>query len=122
MAGLNSSSECKDLYSFIQCPGALKTTFLGIMDLAKPSLALAAIAAAGQFVQTKMMMGKNTPPAKKGDFSAMMSSQMLYLGPILTFFMGAKFPAGLAVYWVVNTVFGIFQQYLILKKSPEPEK
>jgi YidC/Oxa1 family membrane protein insertase len=118
IAGLNFDSGCADLYSSVRCPTGIKTTFLGILDLAKPSILLAIIAAAGQFIQTKMIMPKTNPDAKKGDFSAIMSQQMLYLGPLLTLFIGAKFPAGLALYWVVNTLFAIGQQYLIIKKTP----
>jgi len=44
---------------------------------------------------------------------------MLFIGPLLTLFIGLKFPAGLAVYWIVNTLFAIGQQYLIMKKPEE---
>jgi YidC/Oxa1 family membrane protein insertase len=119
IAGINFDSACKDLYSFVSCPSAINVKFFGLLDLAKPNFVLAALAAAGQFVQTKMMMAKNpTPaPAQKGDFASIMNQQMLYLGPILTLFIGMKFPAGLAVYWIVNTLFAIGQQHLIMKKS-----
>ncbi|OGI25069.1 MAG: hypothetical protein A3J76_02440 [Candidatus Moranbacteria bacterium RBG_13_45_13] len=116
IAGLNFDSGCKDLYSFVTCPPSLNVKFFGFLDLAKPNIILAIIAAAGQFVQTKMMMTKNSAPAKKGDFSAMMNQQMLYLGPLLTLFIGVKFPAGLALYWVINTLFAIVQQYFTVKK------
>lgn len=119
IAGLNFDSGCPDLYSFVQCPAAIKTTFFGILELSKPSIFLAVIAAAGQFFQTKMIMPKTGVPAKKGDFSTIMNQQMLYLGPLLTLFIGAKFPAGLALYWVVNTLFAIVQQYFVMKKKDD---
>jgi YidC/Oxa1 family membrane protein insertase len=119
IAGLNFDSGCPDLYYFVHCPEGIKTTFLGILDLSKPSMILAVIAAAGQFFQTKMIMPKTNTPAKKGDFSSIMNQQMLYLGPLLTLFIGAKFPAGLALYWVVNTLFAIVQQYFVMKKKDE---
>jgi YidC/Oxa1 family membrane protein insertase len=53
----------------------------------------------------------------KPDFSEMMSKQMLYLGPVLTLFIGIKFPAGLALYWLVSTGFMIGQQYYLNKKE-----
>lgn len=113
VAGINFS-ECKDIYSFIACPSAIKTGFLGILDLAKPSLALAVLTAAAQYFQTKMMMPAASSQASggKADFSQAMSKQMLYLGPLLTLFIGARFPAGLPLYWLVMTVFMIVQQYL----------
>lgn len=118
VAGINFS-ECKDLYSFVACPGKIATGFLGIMDLAKPSIILAVFAAAAQFVQTKMMMGTMAPAVNtgKGDFAQTMNKQMLYLGPLLTVFIGAKFPAGLPLYWLVMTLFMIGQQYLVQKRA-----
>jgi len=118
IAGINFSEGCKDLYQSVSCPEKIDATFFGILDLAKPSIVLAAIAAASQFIQTKMMMTKNAKPAKD-DFAGIMSKQMLYLNPLLTLFIGARFPAGLAVYWIVNTVFSIGQQYMIMKKKDE---
>jgi len=122
-AGLKFS-ECKDLYTFVSCPATIKTGFLGILDLAKPSIVLAVLTAAAQFVQTKMMMGtvKSAPASGKGDFAQTMNKQMLYLGPILTLFIGARFPAGLPLYWLVMTLFMIGQQYLVMGRVDQKEQ
>jgi YidC/Oxa1 family membrane protein insertase len=124
VAGINFS-ECKDLYTFVACPATIKTGFLGILDLAKPSIVLAVLTAAAQFVQTKMMMGttaKSVPESGKGDFAQTMNKQMLYLGPLLTLFIGAKFPAGLPLYWLVMTLFMIGQQYWVMKHETQKEQ
>jgi YidC/Oxa1 family membrane protein insertase len=123
VAGINFS-ECKDLYTFVACPATIKTGFLGILDLAKPSIVLAVLTAAAQFVQTKMMMGtvKSAPTSGKGDFAQTMNKQMLYLGPILTLFIGARFPAGLPLYWLVMTLFMIAQQYWVMKQETQKEQ
>jgi YidC/Oxa1 family membrane protein insertase len=117
VAGINFS-ECKDLYSFVACPEKVATVFLGFLDLAKPSLILAVLTAAAQYIQTKMMMGKmkSSASSDKSDFAQVMNKQMLYLGPLLTLFIGAKFPAGLPLYWLVMTLFMIAQQYQTQKK------
>ncbi len=121
VAGINFS-ECKDLYSFVTCPEKIGTGFLGILDLAKPNIILAALAAAAQFFQTKMMMGTLPPAASgKNDFAQAMNKQMLYLGPLLTLFIGAKFPAGLPLYWLVMTLFMIGQQYLVTREKTTAE-
>jgi YidC/Oxa1 family membrane protein insertase len=120
IAGLNFNSGCSDLYGFVACPENINVKFFGLLDLAKPNVVLAVIAAAGQFVQTKMMMTKTPIASKKDDFTAVMNKQMLFIGPLLTLFIGLKFPAGLAIYWIVNTLFAIGQQYLVMKK-PEKE-
>ncbi len=117
IAGINFDSGCGDLYRFVACPANVNVNFLGLLNLAKPNVVLAVIAAASQFFQTKMMMSKNPTPVKKDDFSSIVNQQMLYLGPLLTLFIGMKFPAGLALYWIVNTLFAIIQQYFTMKKA-----
>lgn len=134
-AGLTVNAA--DLYSFMPNPEQIHKMFIGIIDLASvldlgkitlaslPQIILVIMAAGSQYIQTKMLMGKQAPvPAgKDADFSQMMSKQMLYLGPLLTLFIGIKFPAGLALYWLVSTVFMIVQQYLLEKKElPEVKK
>jgi YidC/Oxa1 family membrane protein insertase len=122
IAGLNFSSGCHDLYSFISCPEQIRSNFFGLLDLTKPSIVLAVIAAAGQFIQTKMMVPPTSGSSSKGDFSNIMNQQMVYLGPLMTLFIGMKFPAGLAIYWIVNTLFAIGQQYIIIKKTKDLEQ
>ena len=122
------------LYFFVQNPGQINRTFLGIIDLVSiinlnhlslavlPQLVLIILAAASQYIQTKMLMAKQTLKTNSqnsGDFAQMMSKQMLYFGPLLTLFIGIKFPAGLSLYWLVSTVFMIAQQYFIQKASPD---
>jgi YidC/Oxa1 family membrane protein insertase len=110
-----------ELYSFMINPGIIKSTFLGLVDLAKPNVVLAVLAAGAQFYQTKMLMKKQpiAAPAsgKQADFAQIMNKQMLYLGPLLTLFIGVKFPAGLALYWLISTLFMIAQQWQMAKKD-----
>lgn len=120
------------LYSFVSNPGQINHLFLGIMDLSRavdfrnfaaasiPHVIVVILAAAAQYFQTKMLMAKNATAPKnnqKPDVSQMMTQQMLYLGPLLTLFIGMRFPAGLALYWLVSTGFSVAQQYLIIKKD-----
>ncbi len=121
-----------DLYAFISNPGQINKMFLGIVDLSSainfsnialsslPHILLVVLAAGSQFIQTKMLMAKQpVKVAKQGeaDFSQIMTKQMLFLGPLLTLFIGIKFPAGLALYWLVSTVFMILQQKYMQKKE-----
>lgn len=117
-AGLIVSQE--DLYGFIKNPGKINHYFLAIVDLTKPSYVIAVLAAISQYIQTKMLMkkaAKNKKETKEPDFSEIMSKQMLFLGPILTLFIGIKFAAGLALYWLVSSLFMVFQQLYIIKKE-----
>ena len=113
-----------DLYSFISNPGKINNIFFGIVDLSKPNIVIAFLAAIAQFYQTKMLMKskkaenkQKEKPDGKPDFASMMTKQMLYLGPIMTLMIGIKFPAGLAIYWLVSTLFMIFQQIYVFKEK-----
>lgn len=126
-AGLTVNPQ--DLYSFIRNPEQINQFFLGIINLAStvdvrqltfaslPQIVLIAAAAVSQYVQMKMLMDKTPPSANKDDFAQIMSKQMLYLGPALTLIIGFQFPAGVALYWLVSTVFMIAQQYYLQKET-----
>jgi YidC/Oxa1 family membrane protein insertase len=134
-AGLKVSQAV--LYPFVSNPGQINQYFLGMIDLSKtldlknltlgsaPHLILIFLAAAAQYYQTKMLMGKQlaaapadkTKKKKEDDIAQMMTKQMLYMGPLLTLFIGIRFPAGLALYWLVSTVFMVAQQIYLEKKS-----
>lgn len=115
--------KAEELYSFVANPGTIKSMFLGIVDLTRPNIYLAVLAAAAQYFQTKMLMKKQPEVAKsdgnQADFAQIMSKQMLYLGPLLTLFIGVKFAAGLALYWLASTLFMIAQQWQMEKKKAE---
>ena len=114
--GLNPE-RLNALYSFISRPEAINPIFFGFLDLSKGSPAMAILAGIFTFWQSKMMFSKSSLKGNPGDFSAMMNKQMLYLMPLMTIFIAWKLPAGLALYWVVMTLCGIGQQYLILKQK-----
>jgi len=113
--GLNSG-ELANLYSFVAAPGQINTLFLGIVDLAKPSILFAVIAAVCQYLQTKTLLPKTKMPAGAGaDFTKAMQFQMTYLLPFMTFLVLFKLPSALGLYWIVGGLFSTVQQYLILK-------
>jgi YidC/Oxa1 family membrane protein insertase len=122
ISGNNLTADQSQLYSFVTDPGKINQFFIGLVDLTKPSVVIAALAAIAQYFQTKMLMASQPQMQKKADSSQpdmaqMMSKQMLYLGPFLTLFIGIKFPAGLSLYWLVSTLFMLVQQISIQKKS-----
>jgi len=117
-----------DLYSFVRNPGEINKTFIGIVDLLKPSIPIAVLAAAAQFWQTKMMITnkknkdsllveKKDKEKSEPDFAEIMNKQMMILGPMLTLFIGVKFAAGLTIYWLFSTLFSVFQQIYIFRKE-----
>jgi len=92
--------------------GSIHTTFIGLVDLARPSYVLAALAAISQYVQTKMMT-----PKKNKDQTQKMMGQMNYILPLLTFFFATRFPAALPLYWVTQSAVAIFQQYYVMDRE-----
>ncbi len=90
-----------------------KPTLLGLFDLTKPQPVLAALAALGQFVQTKQITPKHTP----GDTQAQMMAGMTYVFPALTFFIGLSLPSALPLYWFAGSAMAVLQQYLVLKRD-----
>ncbi len=132
---LKSSGSVADLNSLLYAPikfvseSQINTSFFGI-DLAKPNTIqipgvpfplpglIVIFAAVTQYFASKMMI----PQAKKAvkqaektpevsdDFASTMQTQMLYMFPLMTLFIGYSFPAGLALYWLVFSVFSIIQQ------------
>lgn len=124
----------KDLYSFVQNPGQINKTFIGLVDLLKPSIPIAILAAAAQFWQTKLMINKSKKNKEltnvekdknktdEPDFSEIMNKQMMILGPALTLFIGIKFAAALSIYWLFSTLFSVVQQLYIFKKEDEFKK
>jgi len=114
--GLKPSS-LNSLYSFIGRPAAINPMFFGLLDLSKSNYILAILAGALTFVQSKMMTPSLSKNSSGSDFSTMISRQMLYLMPVVTVVIAWKLPAGLALYWIVITLFSIIQQYFITRKK-----
>jgi YidC/Oxa1 family membrane protein insertase len=72
--------------------------------------ALALVAAALQMVQSRMMM----PPAVENDPSASSQRTMMIFMPLISIVYGGILPAGLFIYWIVQSLFSIGQQFLII--------
>lgn len=102
------------LYAHVFNPGTLNPLFLKTLDLSKASIILAVLAGVLQYVQTKMML----PKEESSDTTTrLMNKQALYMFPAITVFIAWKLPAGLPLYWVVNTLVTIAQQWYISRKS-----
>lgn len=86
---------------------------------------LVILTALATLVQSKMMMPQPIPEEKndkpverkeKEDLSEALASsqgQLVYLLPLIILWSGTQFPAGLALFWLVSTLVGIYQQYII---------
>jgi YidC/Oxa1 family membrane protein insertase len=126
------------LYGFVQAP-VFGTTFLGFIDLTKPSLVLAIATGVIQFLQLQFSLASRqlataTPPPPKApgapasalpaNFAQSMNTQMKYLVPILAFasiywIIPARFPQAasiIAVYWMTSSLCTFLQELYIRKK------
>lgn len=112
-----------DVYSFITKPETINAHFLSLIDLTKPFILLAVLAALAQFWQAKMMTAGSPRPetskdgAKDEAFQAALGKQMVYMMPILTVFIGWKLPAGVMLYWLTSTLMMGVQQMVELRKN-----
>ena len=103
------------LYTFIPNPGTMNTIAFGFIDFIEKNIWIAFLAGLAQFWQSKTMM------SKKQQVSSPMATQMMYMMPVITVVIGANFPAGLTFYWLVNTLFSVAQQYLVLGIKKEKQ-
>ena len=103
------------------------TNGLGAPD---PLHILPILAGATQLISSVMFQPAVQP--KVVDPQQKMMQSMQYYFPLLTIFIAWSLPAGLAIYWVSTTLFGIVQQYFVsgwgqlprflplLKRIPSP--
>lgn len=108
------------MYSFITHPDFSNgLRFMQFIDLSKPNIYLAVMAAGAQFWQTKMLMSAKPPVqsagAKDESMTAIMNKQMLYMMPIMTIVIGATLPGGLTLYWFVFSFLSALQQLVVFK-------
>ena len=104
------------LYSFTPHPDIVNAHFFGIDLAGKDRFFLPVVAALLQFVQTRYNQKLMPLPSGKNDPAAMMTKQMMYLFPAMTYFIGSTLPAGLSLYWATATLFQIGQQHYVTKK------
>lgn len=131
--------EVKDnlLYSFIPHIDSLNSHFFGL-DLAKKVSELIKVGGAIgivsylfplltggsqliQSLQTKAMQPKSAQGTKEGDFAAALNNQFIFIFPVMTAYISYTLPAALSIYWIVQTVFMIIQQKLIMDRFKREE-
>lgn len=118
--GLNPQ-QISLLYSFVPHPEVVNTVFMGIIDLAKPSIPFAIITGVSQLIQAKMSGPRIKPHQKtEQDLAQIMQTQMTYFFPAFTVIILLGLPAAMSLYWLVATLFTILQQYFIFKKQTAP--
>ena len=107
------------IYHFVSLPEHINPYFFGL-DLSKPNMILAAITAVAQYFQAKTA----TPPAPKTgakdratEITEMVTKQMIFFIPLITFFVLYALPSALGLYWLVTTAFSILEQRALFNKK-----
>jgi YidC/Oxa1 family membrane protein insertase len=82
---------------------------------ADPLHILPVLAAVLTFIQMRMAMPVRKPQARGAtpDPTQTSMNTMQFAMPVMTLIFGLQFPAGLAMYWCVSTLFSAVQQYFI---------
>ena len=88
--------------------GIFGVQYLGVMPL---------LIGASMYYQQKMTTS-SAAPGKEGGSAEQTQKMMTIMMPLLIGFMSFSLPSGLTLYWLVSTLLGIGQQYLINKKIP----
>ena len=107
------------LYSFVSVPASVNMEFLGLINMAGHSVALALIAVVAQFIYTRLSMGprgSQTPvETVEASFSKDMAKsfdlQARYVLPIIVGFIGYTVAAAAPLYWATSNIFMIGQEY-----------
>lgn len=117
------------IYGFIGRPEMINNIAFGFLDLTVKYPFLAVIAGLLQFIQSKLTLPaktSQTPPLKKEQEiipnMAAMNKQILYFFPFMIIIIGWNLPAGLVLYWVVSTLFSIFEQFYIRRVKNTNQK
>ena len=128
-SGVSVETSKHLLYSFYQDlpAGFFAYNFLGF-DLLKPSLfIMPPLLVVMQFIQMKMMMAKSkkksqeiiAKPIGKKSWMPELDQQtvMVYIMPLMIGFFAINFPVAVSLYWGISTLFGIAQQWFVMKEK-----
>lgn len=63
--------------------------------------------------KSKAQQKLNEKETDQQDMAEALQQQMLYIFPFVTVLFASQFPSGIALYWIVATVFSAVQQYFI---------
>ncbi|HET8574635.1 MAG TPA: YidC/Oxa1 family membrane protein insertase [Candidatus Paceibacterota bacterium] len=118
------------LYSFTPVPGKLNMIFLGVLNLGKSSIILAALAGLTQFLQMSISLPKSEPKPKDGDqktgfqeeLTKMMNMQMKYILPVFIAGIAYTLNGAVALYWTTNNLFTVGQELWIRKERAMMKK
>jgi YidC/Oxa1 family membrane protein insertase len=113
------------LYSFVELPTNVSFNFIGMVDITGPSIVLAVLVAASQYVVSRMMMPPLAPQGDEeksfqADLMKSMHIQMRYVFPIVMGVIAYVISAAIALYFLVSNLFAIGQEIYVRKTRTVP--
>ncbi len=109
------------LYSFVAQPGTINPLFLGVLNLAVPSVILILLAALAQYFQARLAIYRNPDSTAPLSAPEKMARQMSFIGPLVTIFIFYSLPAAVGLYWLATSLFSIGQQVIINRHFKQGE-
>ena len=100
------------LYSFVHSP-SINMNFLGLLDISKISITMAAIAAVSQYLQLRFSLASQPATSGANNPAAAMSKQMRYIMPVMIFIIAFRFPAAISIYWIIGNLFMLGQELFV---------
>lgn len=112
------------LYSFTPSANKISLLFLGSLDLSKPNIIIAFLAAVSQFFSSYLVMKRNQLKHDQqksenrnanltSDFAQNFNKQLIFFMPAITFMVGLQLPSALVFYWFISTILGILEIQLL---------
>ncbi len=106
------TAQFVNLYSFIPQPQAVNSIFLGIVNLAQPSIILILLAAVAQYFQARLAIYR-APGSGAPSTAEKIARRMSFVAPLMTILIFYSLPSAIGLYWLVSSLFSVGQQYLI---------
>ncbi|MGB9608864.1 MAG: YidC/Oxa1 family membrane protein insertase [Minisyncoccia bacterium] len=103
-----------NLYSFVPKPEIINPTFLGLINLTKPSIIIAVLATFFQYFQIRLSLVVLKDKKNINNFT-------LYLGPAITFVFLFYFSSAIGLYWLTTNLISLINQFFINKKIIQEE-
>lgn len=109
------------LYSFVQAPKILNYSLFGLINLEERStvIVMVGLAALLQYIQGKMSLPK-IESGRELSSAEKISRQMVFMAPLITLVIFFNLPAAVSLYWVVSSLFSIFQQEAVNRQLKQP--
>lgn len=108
------------LYSFVQMPAQVSTTFFGLVDILSPHhIVLALLVGATQYMAIRLTLRRTPSPTNPDKEAAhkMQSMMMLYFMPALMAVVSYTFPAAVGVYFVTGNLVSLGQEWILKRQK-----